>query len=343
MKQRQRSLILLSVLCGVTALLVGSPSALAFAEGEEYEPPRTSGGRPDFQGVWTNASLTRLGRPNSIEALVLSPADAEQLGRNHFHNVRAAKDAVPRAADREAPEKLERLPPVGNYNTSYVDPGTGYGIVQGEIRSSWVVEPSDGKVPYRPELLEQLRSRRASRTTPDDPEVFSLGERCLIGFGGTAGPPMLNVLYNNYYRIVQTDDHVMILVEMVHDARVIRIGQEHGPETEKRWLGDSVARWEGDTLVVETANFHPARARSGPVYHSAKARVVERLTRVADDELFYEFEVTDPGSYSDSFRGEMALRSVDAKVYEYACHEGNYAMPTMLKGARLEERETGSE
>lgn len=329
-------------LCTVCLVLLASPLlAQSAVEQSAYEPPRLPDGRPDLQGVWTNASLTRLSRPSSIESLVLSPEEAEELAGGHFHNVRAARDAVPRDADREAPKKLERLPPVGNYNTSYVEPGTAYGVVRGEIRSSWIVDPPDGQTPYRQDLLDRVAERRAGRDTPDNPETFSLGERCLIGFGGTAGPPMLNVLYNNYYRIVQTDDHLMILVEMVHDARIVRVGGEHG--TVPRWLGDSVGRWEGDTLVVETTSFHPERELSGPVYHQREARVVERLTRVAADELLYEFEVDDPGSYSEPFRGEMSFRSVDSKVYEYACHEGNYAMPTMLKGARLLERESGEE
>ncbi|MEM1250154.1 MAG: hypothetical protein AAGK22_27545 [Acidobacteriota bacterium] len=309
------------------------------------ETPRRPDGKPDLQGVWTNASLTRLSRPASIEELVLSPERAAELAGSHFHNVRAAKDALPRSADRQAPEKLERLPPVGNYNTSYVEPGTAYGVVRGEIRSSWIVEPKDGGAPYRDDLLDRVRARRAGRDTPDDPESFSLGERCLLGFGGTAGPPMLNVLYNNYYRIVQTEDHLVILVEMVHDARIVRLGDEAASERSgvPRWLGDSVGRWEGDTLVVETTSFHPSRELSGPVYHRRDARVVERFTRVAEDEMLYEFSVDDPGSYTHPFRGEMTFHSVESKVYEYACHEGNYAMPTMLKGARLLEREAGEQ
>ena len=329
------------LLCALSLLLPFGTSA--FGGADDYEPPRTASGKPDLQGTWTNTSLTRLSRPGNIEKLVLTPEDAEELARNNFHNVRAAKDAEPRSADREAPEALDRLPPVGNYNTSYVDPGTSYGVVRGEIRSSWVVEPEDGKVPYRQELLDTMRDRRAFRDTPDDPEVFSLGERCLLGFGGTAGPPMLNVLYNSYYRIVQTEDHVMIMVEMVHDARIVRIGKEPGTAATARWLGDSVGHWDGDTLVIETSNFHPARRMSGPVYHSSHAKVIERLSRVADDEIFYEFTVEDPESYSEPFRGEMSFRPISDKVYEYACHEANYAMPTMLKGARLEERESGSD
>jgi hypothetical protein len=156
---------------------------------------------------------------------------------------------------------------------------------------------------------------------------------------------MLNVLYNNHYRIVQTADDIAIVVEMVHDTRVIRLGRQHGPSAAEngRWLGESVGRWDGDTLVVETTNFHPARAVNGPLYYSSAARVEERFTRVADDSLLYEFSVEDPVNYSEPFRGEMTFRPVDSRVYEYACHEGNYAMPAILKGARMEENETSEQ
>ncbi len=304
---------------------------------QDYDPPRTADGKPDFSGVWSNASLTRLSRPGNIDTLVLSPETAAELSGKHFHNVRAAKDLLPSDPDRTAPDVVKSLPPVGNYNAGWVDPGTDYGVVNGEIRSSWLIEPADGKVPYAPALREWLGSRRALRTTPDDPETMSLGERCMLGFGGTVGPPMLNVLYNNYYRIVQTADHLSILVEMVHDARIIKIDQAHAEPGAPLWLGDSIARWEGDTLVVETTDFHPGRGIYGPLYYSNDAVVEERLTRTSDTVIHYEFSIQDATNYTAPMRGEMSFTAVSDKVYEYACHEGNYAMPGILKGARLEE------
>ena len=307
--------------------------------GADYEPPRASNGKPDLSGVWTNSSLTRLSRPANIEGLVLSPEEAAELAGGHFHNVRAARDRLPSDPDKGAPEVLERLPPVGNYNAYWVDPGAKYGEVLGEIRSSWIIEPDDGRLPLRVDVRDRLGESRKARAGLEGPEVLSLGERCLIGFGGTGGPPMLNVLYNNYYQITQTPDHVVIWVEMVHDARIIRLDSEHPPPRARKWLGDSIGRWEGDTLVVETTSFHPARSKSGPLYYSDEAVVVERFTRVADDQILYEFSIDDESFYEKRIRGEMSFNAVEERVYEYACHEGNYAMPAILKGARLDEAE----
>ncbi len=320
---------------------IGLLAAMAAAEG--YEPPRDANGKPDLSGVWTNSSLTRLSRPDNISNLVLTPEEAEELSGSHFHNVRAAKDLEASDPNREAPDAVERLPGVGNYNAGWVDPGTAYGVVKGEIRSSWIVEPADGQVPYRPEVLEERGESRDLRASLSDPEVLSLGERCIIGFGGTGGPPMLNVLYNNYYRILQTTDHVMILVEMVHDARIIRLDSEHGPPQAGGWFGDSIGRWDGDTLVVESTNFHPGRQSGTSLPYSVGAVVTERFTRVSDSSILYEFTVDDPEHYTQPFRGEMSFTGVDDRLYEYACHEGNYAMPNILKGARLLESEAQEE
>ena len=295
--------------------------------------------RPSFDGVWTNASLTRLTRPSSIESLVLSSEEAAQLAEGHFHNVRARNELTKSDPDRDAPEVVESLPPVGNYNASWVDPGSTYGVVKGEIRSSWLTDPADGQVPYLDHVLEQRRGRGELRRFPSDPEIFSLGERCLIGFGNTGGVPMLNVLYNNFYRFLQTEDHLLIVVEMVHDSRIVRIDSEHGPRSDRRWLGDSIGHWDGDTLVIQTTNFHPERGNGSSVPLSARALTTERLTRVAEDEILYEFSVDDPENYERPFHGEMTFRRVPERLFEYACHEGNYAMGTMLRGARLLERE----
>ncbi|HVS15239.1 MAG TPA: hypothetical protein VMV46_15020 [Thermoanaerobaculia bacterium] len=327
----------MTIRAAALAALLGLP-VIAVAS-EDYQPPRTPAGRPVLEGVWTNASLTRLTRPRGIEALVLSPEQAEGLAVGHFHNVRAAADLEPSDPHREA-KAVDRLPPVGNYNAFWVDPGTEYAVVRGEIRSSWIVEPEDGQVPLSEEARARRDRRRALREDLDGPEALSLGERCLLGFGGTAGPPMLNVLYNGYYRIVQTDTHVVILVEMVHDARIVRLGSAHGPPEDRRWLGDSIGWWEGDTLVVETTRFHPLREDEGELPYSESAVVVERITRVSDDALLYQFEIEDHQTYRRPILGEMTFRAVDERVYEYACQEGNYAMSGILRGARLLESES---
>ncbi len=167
-----------------------------------------------------------------------------------------------------------------------------------------------------------------------------MGERCIIGFGNTGGPVMTNVLYNNTYQIVQSPGHVMIVVEMVHDARIIPIVKnaseaKYGPNVIKKWLGDSVGWYEGATLVVETKNVNPAQRG----YISKDGKLTERFTRWNDGQITYEFAVEDPTQYSQPWKGEMALNHSKQPFYEYACHEGNYAMEGILAGARKQERE----
>jgi hypothetical protein len=169
----------------------------------------------------------------------------------------------------------------------------------------------------------------------DDPERRPLGERCLIGFGSTSGPPILpNYFYNNLHQIVQTKDTVMILTEMVHDARIIRIGGQHVPPTVRKWLGDSVGHWEGDTLVVDTTNFTDKTRFRGSTDH---LHVVERFTRIDAKTLLYRFTIEDQATWPKPWTGEYTWPATDDLMYEYACHEGNYALGDILRGARLKE------
>ncbi len=176
----------------------------------------------------------------------------------------------------------------------------------------------------------------------DGPEIRPLGERCVVGFGSTGGPPMLPVLYNNNYQIVQSPGNVMILVEMNHDARLIRMGGKHPPADVQKWLGDSIGHWDGDTLVVETSNFHPDQNFRAALKHIVMSTenllVTERFTRVAADEIVYEFTMYDPAVYAKPWRGEIPMRATTDRIYEYACHEGNYALPGILGGARAAEK-----
>ena len=174
----------------------------------------------------------------------------------------------------------------------------------------------------------------------DNPEMRPLPERCLLGFSSTGGPPMLPALYNNMKQIVQTKDHVMILIEMVHDARIIRMNAEHDPPEIRKWLGDSVGHWEGDTLVVDTTNFTDQPALSGA---SRNLHVVERFTRVDADTLRYQFTVEDPTVWSAPWSGEYIWPASTERVYEYACHEANYSFSGILRGARILEAEAREE
>lgn len=334
----------------LAGLLSAAGLCLAATAGLAYDPPRTPEGTPDLQGIWTNASVTQLQRPPGIRKLVLTEEEARRVEARARMNVAIAEDSKPTDPEEGAPTDGDTA---RGYNAFWIEPGQHLGRVKGEIRSSWIVDPPDGRIPYRAELRSGILRRLAAARADEDetagvgparvsgnmdgPEQRPLGERCLIGFGGTGGPGMLNVLYNNHYQIVQTPDHVMILVEMNHDARIIPIGGRHKPDVIRPWLGDSVGRWEGDTLVVETINVHPQQGRRSPILLSAEGKVTERFTRWSDEQIFYEFTVEDPSIYSRPWRVEMSLNAAEGPIYEYACHEGNYSLPGILAGARAEE------
>ena len=314
--------------------------AAATAQAADYKAPRTAFGQPDLQGTWTNASLTSLVRPAMFKSLTITEEQAVAFEKRNA----AAREAQNRPSDPNAGAPRAGNDP-GGYNSFWVDPGTHMGRINGEVRTSWIVDPADGQLPYSPEG-KKLFDRTLShvRNTFDGPESRPLGERCILGFGSTAGPPMLNVLYNNNYQFVQAPDYVTILVEMNHDARVIRLtDRKHPPKHIRKWMGDSFGWWEGDTLVVETTNFHPDESLrpyfGNTIYISPDAKVTERFTRVSKDQILYRFTVDDPATYTKPWTAEMPLNASDKPVYEYACHEGNYSLPGILAGARLDEKE----
>jgi hypothetical protein len=306
----------------------------AHAASGTYDPPRTADGKPDLQGVWTNASLTTLERAKQYDSLVVPSAEVAKAEAAHPQTIRQRTD------DGLSPaKKLDGTDLKGGrgYNAFWTDPGVHFGVVKGEHRTSWIVDPSDGKIPYTQKAREYIAA--LPRENFDGPEARPLGERC-IAVGARVGPPMVNGLYNNNYQIVQTPTHVMILVEMIQHARIVRLDAKHVPENVVSLFGDSVGRWEGDTLVVETTGFHPLRARSAnPAYLSRHAKVMERFTRVSKDQLLYEFTVDDREFYSRPWRGEISFNASQSPLYEYACHEGNYALTGVLAGARAQERE----
>lgn len=326
------------------ALLFGDSSALAKTKG-----------RPELTGIWTNISLTKLTRPAGIDKLVLSKEEAQRIA-----------DGLPIAGlPREDltsdtytnPE--EGAPKAGGadfglrgYNAFWVDPGTQMAHVKGEYRSSYIVDPKNGRIPARPQPNRNRSgvSRYATGIGGNsDPEVMPLSERCLLGFGNTGGPGMLSVLYNNTYQFVQTDDYVMILVEMVHDARIIptfasekEARAHHRPDVMKPWLGDSVGWYEDGALMVETINVNPLQTKASSVKISDSGRVIERFERYSDDEIFYRFTVEDDTLYTQPWTAELSFHATKGPVYEYACHEGNYAMEGILAGARAKERQASA-
>jgi hypothetical protein len=219
--------------------------------------------------------------------------------------------------------------------------------VNGEARSSLITVPANGRVPpLTPEGERRVVAQRETRSRFgrfDHPENLSVSDRCFVSFGSSAGPPILpNGFYNNNYTIVQTTDHILILAEMVHDARIIRMGEPRPLAPGIRpWFGDSWGRWEGDTLVVETTGFHPLHQYRG--VPSDDLRVIERFERVDEETLLYRFSVDDPTTYSEPWGGEVPMRRMHEQVLEYACHEGNYALTNILSGARFEERRSQEE
>jgi len=323
----------------ISLLFAAAASAAVAARGIPIAADR----HPDLSGVWTNASVTHLTRARGVEKLVLSPAEAAAYEKNDGMVRRIATDE--RQSDPRAGAPSQGDP--GGYNTFWLDPGVRLGMVRGEFRSSWIVDPPDGQLPLtaagRARVAEaQAYLRRAD--TPANPEDLEPWDRCIISSRGSGGPGMLNNIYNSNYQIVQAGDHVAISVEMVHDVRDIPVFASkaaaqaaHGPAALHPWLGDSTGWWEGPTLVIETVDVNAEQGRAGPIFLTPQGRVTERLTRIAKDKIAYQFEVEDRTYYTRPWRAEMTLMAGPKQLYEYACHEGNYALVGILRATRQAE------
>jgi len=373
----KRRILFASIALGVAGLALATPVRLAGQAAQTYSPPRLPDGRPDLQGTYDLATLTPLERPDGMKA-VLTADEVAKIQRAVAAQI--ALGNRPSSADRAAPPKggdgsRGAAGNVGGYNSFWLDPGSTYTMVNGEARTSLVSDPPDGRLPpLKPaarQRLGALLARPSAENDPgldptpgayDNPERRPLGERCLLGFGSAAGPPALpNYFYNNLRKIVQTPDRVLILNEMVHDVRVVRMNAQHLPPHIRKWAGDSVGRWEGDTLVVDTTNFNADQIRY--VVNAAPGRtlmmvesigakeqdrlngpgkdlhVIERFSRVANNALLYRFTVDDPGTWERPWTGEFTWPITDQPIYEYACHEANYALENILRGARQRDAE----
>jgi hypothetical protein len=328
-----------ALLCSAVVVFAVSLSSDAIGADKtagSFKVPRTLDGHPDLQGVWTSATITPLERPEKFgNRLVITASEAQQLeGAEAGYNAEA--DAPSDLSKPAAETCRSGSGPTCGYNNFWIDRGTQVMRLKGEARSSLLVEPANGRIPaLTPERQKSLAARRSSRGGFDGPEARPLGERCLLAFGSSSGPPMLPVLYNNHYQIVQNKDTVMILVEMVHDARIVRMNAQHAPKNVRKWMGDSIGRWEGDTLVVETTNFTDKEGFRGA---TQDAKITERFTRVAPDQVEYRFTVEDSAAFQQPFSGEIAFSMTNDSIFEYACHEGNYALPGILAGAREDEK-----
>jgi hypothetical protein len=322
-----------------------------------YKVPRQADGRPDLEGIWSNATTTRLERPaNFGERLTLTPqelASTEQATRER--NARQNK-----VTDQKTFEtwKTEALKPDNSdecrsgsrgtacgYNAGWTDPGDLVMRVGGEPRTSFITFPSDGRIPPRIASAGRAAAAETGEGGPaqtrngqnDNPEGRSLAERCIL-MGAMAGPVMTPGLYNNTYRLVQTKDTVAIWVEMIHDVRLVHIGAKHRADGVKSFMGDSIGWWDGDTLVVETTDYRTDQNLRGG---DANLKVTERFTRVGPDRLHYAFRMEDPTVWAKPWGGEYEFGAQSA-IYEYACHEGNYGLEGILAGARDEERQAST-
>ena len=290
---------------------------------KSWTPPRTADGAPDLQGVWNTSTLTPLERPAEFAGKpFLTEAEvAAYEQRMAVQNNRDRRDSSPQADVG------------GAYNDFWFERGSR---VVPSRRTSLITDPADGRIPpLTPEAQTKAAERAEYRRlrAADGPEDLGLPVRCLLW--PTAGPPMLPGGYNNNYQIVQGPGYVMIIVEMIHDARIIPTdGRPHLPKHVRQWMGDSRGRWEGTTLVVETTNFTDRTAFRGS---GENLRLIERFTRSGPDEILYQFTVEDPASFTRPWSAELPMRRMDEPLYEYACHEGNYGMEGILSGARTDE------
>jgi len=352
-------------IAALTTLPVAAQTATK-ANAQASAVPRLPDGHPDLNGVYDLATMTPLER---------LPGDPPVLSKEQAEKIQQAELARRTADHGQLDPNRPRLPAggdttpgktffeilekagggaVGGYDRLWLNQGRAYTVVDGQIRTSIVIDPPNGHVPpFNAGARKRQSSARALPTSDqaenpdtkapprrgeyDDPEQRPLSERCLLGFGSTSGPPALpDYFYNDLHQIVQTPDSVMILSEMIHDARIVRMNAQHLPKNFRFWMGDSVGRWDGDTLVIDTTNFTDKTRFRGS---TENLHVVERLKRIDARTLLYRFTVEDANTWDQPWTGEMTWPATDQPIYEYACHEGNYALGDVMRGARVQEAE----
>jgi hypothetical protein len=289
--------------------------------------PRTADGHPDLQGIWTNTTITPLERSTDLAGKsVLTETEAAAYEKQILDRVNFdRRDGGPEVDVTRA------------YNNLFMDRGTQLATIDGKKRTSIIVDPPVGRIPpLTPEGTKRVDAQTKSLEVYDSYRNRPLAERCVIGQASTGGPPMLPGPYNNNYQIVQTPEYLMILVEQIHDVRIIRLdGRPHVPANIHQWMGDSLGHWEGDTLVVDTTNLTDKTGFRGS---AENLHVIERFTRVDANTILYRFTIDDPSTFTRQWAGEYPFLAAAGPIYEYACHEGNYAMGDILRGARLQEK-----
>jgi hypothetical protein len=309
--------------CGAV-LLAAAVSVTLAAQTSTYKVPRTPDGHPDLQGFWTNSTYVPLERPAGVTKEFYTPEEMAAI--------------IKRAAANETKQTTPGTTEDVHYDFSQFGLDRSQSTLTRNLRTSLIVDPPDGKLPpMTPEAIkrEAEKAEAAKKIGRwDSAQSNQLDDRCLIMVG--SGPPMMDAAYNSNYHIVQSRDYVMILVEMIHDARLIPLdGRPAPPPNVRQWMGVSSGRWEGDTLVVETTNLNGKNPFRGS---TENMRVTERFTRVADDVIRYRFTVEDKSTWTRPWTGETPMQKTSGPLFEHACHEGNYGLYNTLVGARLEEK-----
>ena len=312
-------------LVAVAALLwLAAPSVAGQDTDPAYTVHRTPDGHPDLQGFWTNQTYIALERPDGVTKEFYTEEEVAELEQGR--------------ASRESEQTTPGTIPDVHYDFTQFGLDRSQGAFARNLRTSLIVDPPNGRLPpvnaEGQQRAADVAAARGGIGRWDSAEANQLDDRCVIMRG--AGPPMMNAGYNSNYQIVQNRDYVMILVEMIHDARIIPLdGRDHPSGRARQWMGLSRGRWEGDTLVVETANFNGKNPFNGS---SNQMRVTEQFTRVANDTIVYKFTVEDPATWDRSWTAEMPMKQTVGPMFEHGCHEGNYGLYNTLVGARLEER-----
>jgi hypothetical protein len=321
----------MSVCMCILLMLVVSPTA--FPADAKWRAPRTEHGHPDLQGFWDFGTLTPFQRPAELgDRKVHTDAEVaamERQFRDFFVRLSAKVDH-----SKNAPQAGDTVGQDADYSafTQRVD----LARVNGEYRTSLIVDPPNGRLPIRPGFVDYNTRRAHGVTDTDGPDSLELDTRCL--HYGWAVPSMATMPWNSNMQIVQSKHHVMMATEMIHDARVVRLnGAHHGLVD---WNGDSIGRWEGDTLVVHTINVRLEQSQP-PLHFSEQFELTEYYTLVSPDEILYRYTVVDPLAYTQPFTAERILKRLKPgqHIYEFACHEGNYSLANILSGARKQEQE----
>jgi hypothetical protein len=325
-----RTVALSGALAWLAAAPVGGQApAVAASAGEAatapYAPPRTPDGQPDLQGFWTNSTYTPLERPADVN--------------KELYTLEEALEREARGAARDSEQTEPGTTSDVHYDFTQFGLDRSQSPFARNLRTSLIVDPPDGRIPPvtaegQQRAAERAAARRALGGPYDAVENMPLGSRCVV-MGGS-GPPLMNAGYNSNYQIVQAPGHVMILTEMIHDARIIPLdGRPQPPAGARQWTGISRGRWEGDTLVVETTNFNGRNPFRGA---SENLRVIERFTRVADDQIRYRFTIEDESTWASSWTAEAPMQKTVGPIFEFACHETNYGIANILAGARASEK-----